>query len=231
MQRFGTSDISTHAVGIAIFQRDFKRAVEYILADRSGDLPDGTKARKLYREGKYSAALDAMPRAYTGERGILGKMAKDAKANNGKLTNDWLGYLLATPRQLRTMYVHAYQSYVWNRMVSERMKRGREVMAGDIVAANKEQSSEQATEDVDGDADADAAEDTGAAEEKVDERAPIAVKILTQEDLASYTMHDVLIPMPGAQVKLPEGWMTDMYEAELAREGLKLEDLFSQASS
>jgi len=38
------------------------------------------------------------------------------------------------PRNLRTMYVHAYQSYLWNLVVSERIKlSATEPLVGDLV--------------------------------------------------------------------------------------------------
>lgn len=37
-------------------------------------------------------------------------------------------------RNTRTIYVHAYQSFVWNRAVSERIRRfGSSVLVGDLV--------------------------------------------------------------------------------------------------
>lgn len=43
--------------------------------------------------------------------------------------------LLQIPKNLRMMYVHAYQSYVWNRAVSARIELFgcREVVEGDLV--------------------------------------------------------------------------------------------------
>lgn len=38
------------------------------------------------------------------------------------------------PRPLRTMYVHAYQSYIWNAVVSERIKLSADQpIVGDLV--------------------------------------------------------------------------------------------------
>ena len=49
------------------------------------------------------------------------------------------------PRNLRSMYAHAYQSYIWNLVTSERVKlSSTEPMVGDLVFVNND-----ADEDVD----------------------------------------------------------------------------------
>ena len=45
--------------------------------------------------------------------------------------------MLQIPRNLRTIYVHAYQSYVWNLISSERIKlSATELLVGDLVFDN-----------------------------------------------------------------------------------------------
>jgi len=46
---------------------------------------------------------------------------------------DFVGALGRLPRTLRQMYVHAVQSVVWNRLVSERLKNGHNIIIGDLV--------------------------------------------------------------------------------------------------
>jgi len=47
---------------------------------------------------------------------------------------DLVGAIMSISRDLRLMYVHSVQSFIWNRMVSERVKRmGRSVVVGDLV--------------------------------------------------------------------------------------------------
>ncbi len=238
MQRFGSHDISTHDLGIAVLRQEWKRVVDLILATSSADGEDARKARQLYREGQYSAAFEAMPRFMTAERGILGKMVKEARTNNSSsgggdsekkdpLGGDWLGYFLAAPQGLRIMYVHAFQSYLWNLMVSERVRMGDAAKAGDFIPAATAQANAAEGED-EGEEDGDAAP-AEAAEggKKRDARAPMAVEILTEETAAKYTLKDIVMPLPGEQVKLPDGWMRDMYVRELAKHKLKLEDLWS----
>jgi len=54
-------------------------------------------------------------------------------SHNGK--DNFLAALMRIPHGLRTMYVHAYQSYLWNAATSERcLKHGtKRVVEGDLV--------------------------------------------------------------------------------------------------
>ena len=57
------------------------------------------------------------------------KIIKSLKGNK----NDFLCAFKSLPRQLQVLYPHAFQSYVWNKIVSERIKKfGMGVLVGDI---------------------------------------------------------------------------------------------------
>jgi tRNA pseudouridine13 synthase len=62
-------------------------------------------------------ALRLMPRWATAERAILEALSK-AQGSDGVANA-----LRAVPRTLRMMYLHAYQSYLWNLAASHRCER------------------------------------------------------------------------------------------------------------
>ena len=70
----------------------------------------------------------------------------------------WFNAFQSLARNTRFIYIHAYQSYVWNRAVSERLaKFGRKVLVGDL-AVRKEQA--YLLENIAGQDDHQAAEDS-----------------------------------------------------------------------
>jgi tRNA pseudouridine13 synthase len=96
------------------------------------------------------------------------------------------------------MYVHAYQSYVWNVVASARMRlSSTDVLEGDLVLVNS-----NAPEELDID-DPDAGGEFSLSEMGNEEN--IAVKVLTAEDVSSgdYTIHDIVLPTPGYDVTYP----------------------------
>jgi tRNA pseudouridine13 synthase len=98
------------------------------------------------------------------------------------------------------MYVHAYQSYVWNVVASTRIKlTATKVLEGDLVLVDFNGAME------DGDMyDPDEGGQFSLEAEDGKEQ-KIAVKVLTTEDVASgtYTIHDIVLPTPGYDVTYP----------------------------
>ena len=90
---------------------------------------DVLKARECWSTEKdCKKALELFPRFCTAERAILSAYLKHGDKKNHLVA------IQSIPKNLRLMYVHAYQSRVWNEMASLRIKRnGLELTIGDLV--------------------------------------------------------------------------------------------------
>ncbi|KAK0550837.1 multisubstrate pseudouridine synthase 7 [Tilletia horrida] len=269
MQRFGTTQLSTHELGIPLFKRDYKRAIDLLLAPRpypnpapsSGIEADVARARDLYAQARLQDAHDAMPRSYTAERTVLGRLAREEERQGWNklprdaegleerkmLRRDWLSAFSAIPKTMRMMYVHAYQSFIWNKMVSERVRRfGLErPVVGDYVFvdadAHRAADGDGDEEMVDGEqgaadengADGEEDEDALANKAASIDAAPAKgtkpkVKTLTEADLSAgtHSITDVVMPLPGSEVVFePGSWLDTLYRELLAQDGLTPADL------
>ncbi len=117
-QRFGTTRPITHLVGKAILKGDFEMAAMLFLAKPSPDEhPDSRQARTELQESRdFKTALERYPKQLRYERSMLNYL------NNN--SNDFTGAFQVLPLKLQGLFVQAYQSYLFNRCLSERIKTG-----------------------------------------------------------------------------------------------------------
>lgn len=226
MQRFGTSIISTHTVGLALLLNDFHKAVGLIMAPRPGDVEEAQEARKAYAQGDLEKFLKLMPNYNIAERSIVQRMLADKQGRN-----DWKGYFMAIPRGLRTMYVHAYQSYIWNRMVTERVKRFGldKPVIGDLVFIDNTGEDEKKEDVVDSSQDLEVVEEDDQQDKQVHGGTFQQKKVKeleNEEDVEQYSIHDIVMPLPGNEIQLSEkGWMAAVYKEMLAEDKMTPEDI------
>lgn len=199
MQRFGTFSVSTHQIGQALLSGNWKQAADLILAEQENVLPASKDARRIWAESRNPiAASRAMPRQCLAENAILNALCNEEKDDS---TQDYTmasyhNAILKIPRNLRTMYVHAYQSYIWNKIASKRIGLfGLEVVEGDLIVDGSEdvasvKQSEQEDEDFD---------------EDLRESKFIRARPVTAEEVASkkFTMEDIVLPTPGFDILYP----------------------------
>ncbi|RKP18704.1 pseudouridine synthase, partial [Rozella allomycis CSF55] len=129
MQRFGCTNVPTHVIGEALIKSDWETAVNLILSPKNIDDDATMNARKIWFEEKDAVkAAKAFPMRNTSEKRILFHLAKD------NCSSDFAGAIAAIPREMRMMYLHSYQSFIWNHAVSHRIEKfGMKVLEGDIV--------------------------------------------------------------------------------------------------
>lgn len=234
LQRFGTFSTRTDTVGVKMLQGDFKAAIEAILdyspiaLAASQDPMSGhdkvsndDKARAyalhLFKEtAKIHPALDDLPRKFTAEASIIRHLG------NPQRNNDYYGALQSISRNLRLIYVHAYQSLVWNVAASERWKRsGSKVTVGDLVLVDEhkeklEKIPRHESVDADGEEIVYPADDDRAGNADIFIRA----RALSEEEVNSghYSIFDVVLPMPGFDIIYPENEMSDFYKEFMGSE-------------
>jgi len=129
-QRFGEVRPITHEVGRALVRGDPAAAVDvYLVAVPPGTAPGrGDAARAAYASHRDPVrALREMPAEYRFERALLERLARGRSATQA---------LRGLSRDLRLLFVHAYQSYLFNRWVGARHRAGLPLtgpVAGDRV--------------------------------------------------------------------------------------------------
>jgi len=125
-QRFGSVRPITHLIGKDLIRGDIEGAVmKYIANPSEEEESEANDARAALQETRdFEKALREFPAKLTFERMMIGHL-KDRP-------EDYLGALRRLPKNLLMMFVHAYQSYLFNRMLSERMRRGLSIRLPEI---------------------------------------------------------------------------------------------------
>src|SRR6267143_2584010 len=132
IQRFGSVRPITHVVGRHLVRGEIKDAVRaYVAHPIEGEDPQSFAVREdLESTRDYAAALRGFPKEWGFEKAILNRLATHPE--------DFAGALQQLPLNLMILFVHGYQSYLFNRILSERMQEGlpvHEPVEGDVVLA------------------------------------------------------------------------------------------------
>lgn len=256
MQRFGVSTIPTHKIGINVIKKQWKEAIINILntqltADAlrqigllkntsTSHIPTdnyGVIADCLEQQEKINDILKIIPR-YSMEHKILSCLKKTGK-------NAYLSCFKGLNRQLQVLYPHAYQSYIWNKTVSDRVhKHGLELLVGDIVKKKSAVLKEELDLIVDTDDIVNCEENeddkndieeepmpvnvASDNEEKIDKIFENNYEYVTEENLQNYSFDDLYLPLVGYMIKYPKNETYDIIRKYLAEDDIKLEDFAYQ---
>ncbi|XP_069833872.1 pseudouridylate synthase 7 homolog [Dendropsophus ebraccatus] len=185
MQRFGTTAVPTYQVGRAILQSNWNEMIDLILKPRPG-------AEKGYlvqcrEEWAKTKDPDAALRKLPVKRCVEGQLLRGLSKYGLKNIVTAFGII---PRNNRLMYIHSYQSYVWNNMVSKRIEEyGLKVVPGDLVLKGA------------------------------------SAIVIDESNLHNYTIHDVVMPLPGFDVIYPKHRLAEDYEEMLAADKLDIKNM------
>lgn len=135
VQRFGAIRPITHIVGKKIIEGRLEEAIFIYLTKVFAHEPQvDRRAREfLGKSSDLKEALKLFPRHLIFERAMIQHLI----SNPG----DYMGALKVLPENLLKLFTHAYQSYLFNRIVSARIKAGlplAEAVLGDVVIPLKE---------------------------------------------------------------------------------------------
>ena len=114
IQRFGEIRPITHIVGEKLLLGDFKSAIkEYIGRTFGKESEDEANARKLFWDTENSEeTLKVLPNHLHIERNLLKELLRTR--------NNYEQVFFTLPLQLRKLFVHAYQSYLFNKYITIR---------------------------------------------------------------------------------------------------------------
>lgn len=235
LQRFGSFENGTDQVGKKLLQEDLKGAIDMILTFHPSALnpvqegsseakissDDRARAQALniwHKTGNAQEALHMMPRKYSAESNIIKHLGAEKKGMKIH-QQDWQGAISSIVRNLRLMYVHAYQSLVWNVVAGKRWELyGDKVVEGDLVIVGAKDKNVVAPNEVDelGEVIILPGVDDSATRDGDFERArPLSKK---EAESGKYNIFDVVLPLPGWDVAYPSNEVGEFYKEFMGSE-------------
>ncbi|CAG2163534.1 unnamed protein product [Oppiella nova] len=213
MQRFGFQYEKPYAIGIAILRQQWERVVELILSDRPQDIQwrDGSgmsfnECLNLWRKTRDAkSAFNNCPQKWTPEATLLKGLSRVAD-------NDYMGALCTgMHRNQRLLYLHCYQSYVWNRTASYRVRTyGQRVVAGDLLLKS------------DNEVDSEVVDSNG---DKKGSRFGDNIVVADERNSSGASIYDIVLPVIGSDNVWPTNSVGD-YMRELLGEDEVSVDMF-----
>jgi len=130
IQRFGAVRPITHAVGKNIIMSDFEKAVmTYVANPIEGENPESYGIRKELEETRnWTKAIFEYSSYFSFERRMLERLVKK--------NDDFIGAIKSIPLNLQMMFIHSYQSFLFNSIITKRLDMGMDphkAVVGDII--------------------------------------------------------------------------------------------------
>lgn len=218
MQRFGKYH-DTHEVGMAILKGDFQGAIDIIMREKPDEYGRIAEARKQWASRFNSidvandekAAREAERQCARAIEMKLGRFMNCEKSIVNSLARrprDYKAAFGSIAKNMRSMFLHAYQSLLFNMVASHRIESGgsTEVREGDLVLVEDKPS-----------------ESGGSGTSGLKGK---AVKVVDEDDLkdGKYSITDVVLPLAGSKIIYPGGASGLLFDELLEKDGIKKSD-------
>ena len=186
MQRFGWFNIMTHTIGKEVIKQNWKEVIHMIISQypRTGEGKERKdKLTKLvFVDGDLNAAYEMLEPRDRLEKVVIQSLQYRK--------NGYQNAFYKISRNTRIIFIHAYQSYIWNKVTSERFKLfGNKVLIGDLVSSESDAASDLIGEEDE--------------EVKLDEKHK-DVTVITEDNINDFTIFDVVMPLVGKSIRFPE---------------------------
>ncbi|QDS77808.1 hypothetical protein FKW77_005799 [Venturia effusa] len=231
LQRFGSFANGTDQVGKKLLQEDLKGAVDMILSFHPNTLVDNATTKVSSDDRARAEAIDLwqrtqdgtkaiqiMPRKFSAESNIIRHLNSSHKGQKTS-KEDWQGAIGCVPRNLRMMYVHAYQSLVWNMCAGKRIETyGNKVVEGDLVivgAKNGEEEEMADGIDEDGEVIINPGNDDRAVQDDFERARPLNK---AEAESGKWSIFDIVLPLPGYDVEYPKNEVGQFYKEFMGSE-------------
>ncbi|CAI4217855.1 unnamed protein product [Parascedosporium putredinis] len=202
-QRFGSFATGTNKIGMLIFSGRLEDAVNALLHNpRHDEYNRALACRTFQTEHDAAKALKHLPAA--SPPSPPSSVTSAAPRHPRRLRRR----PAPPPRGLRTLYLHAYQSYVWNHAASKRWALyGDKVVEGDLVASTP------------GDDRGDPEPEAEPVDPEDDDEVAISARPLTAQEAASgaFSIFDVVLPSAGTSTLLPANEVGAFYREFMGR--------------
>ncbi|KKM20106.1 hypothetical protein LCGC14_1648850, partial [marine sediment metagenome] len=118
LQRFGNYRPNSHIVGRFLLEEDYKNAFkEFVLTTYSTELPISKTVRKeLNINGNLKKAYNDFPKSLNYERNMIHHLIEKP--------GDYHGSINTLPSALKRLLISAFQSFLFNKMLSLRVEKG-----------------------------------------------------------------------------------------------------------
>jgi tRNA pseudouridine13 synthase len=199
VQRFGITRPYTHLVGKALVQRDFEKAVRIMLSTTSEyESEELTDIRKQLSEDMTPTEkfIEAFPKELSYEKDVMKYLMKSP--------GEYEKAIMRIPPRVLTLQVHAFQSYIFNKIISERARLGIPIdrpQVGDFLIKLDETHSGR-------DSWVFVTEST----------------LLEREQQVASGEYGLTTPVPGYSTRLPPSKQTDLVKHALKNEDVELRE-------